>query len=61
MTVFNGHMFVDSGFMIGRNVPIISDIANYINNNYYTVQNNIVVDDETVIEKGSKYIYMMIK
>lgn len=57
MTVFNGHMFVDSGFMIGRNVPIISDIANYINNNYYTVQNNIVVDDETVIEKGSKYLY----
>lgn len=57
MTVFSGHMFVDSGFMIGRNVPIISDIANYINNNYYTVQNNIVVDDETVIEKGSKYIY----
>lgn len=57
MTVFNGHMFVDSGFMIGRNVPIISDISNYINNNYYTVQNNIVVDDETVIEKGSKYLY----
>lgn len=57
MTVFNGHKFVDSGFMIGRNVPIISDIANYINNNYYTVQNNIVVDDETVIEKGSKYLY----
>ena len=57
MTVFNGHMFVDSGFIIGRNVPIISDIANYINNNYYTVQNNIVVDDETVIEKGSKYLY----
>lgn len=57
MTVFNGHMFIDSGFMIGRNVPIISDIANYINNNYYTVQNNIVVDDETVIEKGSKYLY----
>ena len=57
MTVFNGHQFVDSGFMIGRNVPIISDIANYINNNYYTVQNNIVVDDETVIEKGSKYLY----
>lgn len=57
MTVFNGHKFVDSGFMIGRNVPIISDISNYINNNYYTVQNNIVVDDETVIEKGSKYLY----
>jgi len=57
MSIFNGHQFVDSGFMIGRNVPIISDIANYINNNYYTVQNNIVVDDETVIEKGSKYLY----
>lgn len=57
MAIFNGHQFVDSGFMIGRNVPIISDIANYINNNYYTVQNNIVVDDETVIEKGSKYLY----
>lgn len=57
MSIFNGYQFVDSGFMIGRNVPIISDIANYINNNYYTVQNNIVVDDETVIEKGSKYLY----
>jgi len=57
MSIFNGHQFVDSGFMIGRNVSIISDIANYINNNYYTVQNNIVVDDETVIEKGSKYLY----
>lgn len=57
MSIFNGHQFVDSGFMIGRNVPIISDISNYINNNYYTVQNNIVVDDETVIEKGSKYLY----
>lgn len=57
MSIFNGHQFVDSGFMIGRNIPIISDIANYINNNYYTVQNNIVVDDETVIEKGSKYLY----
>lgn len=57
MSIFNGHQFVDSGFMIGRNVQIISDIANYINNNYYTVQNNIVVDDETVIEKGSKYLY----
>lgn len=57
MSIFNGHQFVDSGFMIGCNVPIISDIANYINNNYYTVQNNIVVDDETVIEKGSKYLY----
>lgn len=57
MSIFNGHQFVDSGFMIGRNTPIISDIANYINNNYYTVQNNIVVDDETVIEKGSKYLY----
>lgn len=57
MSIFNGHQFVDSGFMIGRSVPIISDIANYINNNYYTVQNNIVVDDETMIEKGSKYLY----
>lgn len=57
MSIFNGHQFVDSGFMIGRNIPIISDIANYINNNYYTIQNNIVVDDETVIEKGSKYLY----
>lgn len=57
MSIFNGHQFVDSGFMIGRNVPIIGDIANYINNNYYTVQNNIVIDDETVIEKGSKYLY----
>ena len=57
MSIFNGHQFVDSGFMIGRNIPIISDIANYINNNYYTVQNNIVIDDETVIEKGSKYLY----
>ena len=57
MSIFNGHQFVDSGFMIGRNIPIISDIANYINNNYYTVQNNILIDDETVIEKGSKYLY----
>lgn len=57
MSIFNGHQFVDSGFMIGRNVPIISDIANYINNNYYTVQNNIVLDEETMIEKGSKYLY----
>lgn len=57
MSIFNGHQFVDSGFMIGRNVPIISDIANYINNNYYTVQNNIVIDEETMIEKGSKYLY----
>lgn len=57
MSIFNGHQFVDSGFMIGRNVPIISDIANYINNNYYTVQNNIVVDEEIMIEKGSKYLY----
>lgn len=57
MTVFNGHKFVDSGFMIGRNVPIISDIAKYINNDFYTVQNNIEVDDETTIEKGSKYLY----
>ena len=57
MSIFNGHQFVDSGFMIGRNIPIISDIANYINNNYYTVQNNIVIDEETMIEKGSKYLY----
>lgn len=57
MSIFNGHQFVDSGFMIGRNVPIISDISNYINNNYYTVQNNIIVDEESMIEKGSKYLY----
>lgn len=57
MTVFNGPKFIKSGFMIGRNVPIISDISNYINNNYYTVQNNIVIDEETMIEKGSKYLY----
>ena len=57
MSIFNGPKFIKSGFMIGRNVPIISDISNYINNNYYTVQNNIVIDEETMIEKGSKYLY----
>lgn len=57
MSIFNGAKFVNSGFMIGRNVPIISDISNYINNDYYTVKNNIVVDEETVIDKGSKYLY----
>lgn len=51
MSIFNGPKFINSGFMIGRNVPIISDISNYINNNYYTVQNNIVIDEETMIEK----------
>lgn len=57
MSIFNGAKFVNSGFMIGRNVPIISDISNYINNDYYTVKNNIVVDEETMIDKGSKYLY----
>ena len=57
MSIFNGAKFINSGFMIGRNVPIISDISNYINNDYYTVKNNIVVDEETMIDKGSKYLY----
>ena len=57
MSIFNGAKFISSGFMIGRNVPIISDISNYINNDYYTVKNNIVVDEETMIDKGSKYLY----
>lgn len=55
--MFNAMSFVESGFLKGNDVPIISDIQKYINSSKYTTPTDVVIYDGTTFKAGTEFKY----
>ena len=56
-SIFDAMKFVNSGFLKGDTVPILSDIEKYIKTERYTTPTKVVLYDGTKFEAGSTFSY----